>query len=82
MGFAVWNDLFKDLAASWREAWNAGTVIVVDESMVAWEGATSAHITIIIRKPTPEGFMFKTAACASSNIIVNLEAVEGAEIDR
>jgi hypothetical protein len=50
--------------------------------MVAWEGATSAHITIIIRKPTPEGFMFKTAACASSNIIVNLEAVEGAEIDR
>ena len=39
MGFAVWNTL-KELAECWHEAWNAGTIIVVDESMVAWEGAT------------------------------------------
>jgi hypothetical protein len=56
--------------------------VVVDESMVAWEGATSAHLTLIPRKPTPLGFMFKTACCASSNVMVNIEAVEGQEIDR
>lgn len=82
VGFKVWNPVFEELSACWREAWNAGTILVIDESMVAWEGATSAHLTLIPRKPTPLGFMFKTLGCASSNILVNLEAVEGAEIDR
>lgn len=50
--------------------------------MVAWEGATSAHLTLIPRKPTPLGFMFKTACDAASKILLNLEAVEGATIDQ
>jgi hypothetical protein len=82
MGFDQWNSLFEELGALWRLAWNCGTIIVVDESMVAWEGATSAHLTLMPRKPTPLGFCFKTACDASSNVMVNMEAVEGAEIDR
>lgn len=50
--------------------------------MAAWEGATVAHLTLIPRKPTPLGFMFKVVCCASSKIMLFFEPVEGKLVDR
>lgn len=67
---------------AWRNAWVPGSVLVCDESMAAWEGATQAHLTLIPRKPTPLGFMFKVMNDASSRIMLDFEAVEGKAIDQ
>lgn len=80
-GFAQFQEVFKLLLEAWRNAWQPGSVLVCDESMAAWEGATKAHLTLIPRKPTPLGFMFKTMACASSRVLLFFEPVEGKEID-
>ncbi len=82
VGFKTWNPVFEDLTKQWRKVWHAGSVIVCDESMIGWEGATSAHLVKIMRKPTSVGFMYKTAACATSYVLLNFEAMEGADIDR
>jgi hypothetical protein len=46
-----WYDL---LAAYWHSSYKAGTILVVDESMVFWTGQ-GVHLTYLPRKPTPVG---------------------------
>jgi hypothetical protein len=81
-GFSKFYEVFKFLNDAWRDSWQPGTILVCDESMAAWEGATLAHLTLIPRKPTPLGFMFKVTCCASSKIMIFFEPVEGKMIDR
>jgi hypothetical protein len=63
----------------WRSAWRPGTILVPDESMVQWVGGGAPHLTLIPRKPTPLGLMFKTVCCAETGILLNAELQECAE---
>lgn len=81
-GFAKFYEVFKFLNDAWYNAWQPGSILVCDESMAAWEGATQAHLTLIPRKPTPLGFMFKVTCCASSKVLIFFEPVEGKLVDR
>lgn len=63
----------------WRSAWRAGTILVPDESMVQWVGGGAPHLTLIPRKPTPLGMMFKTVCCGETGILLNAELQECAE---
>jgi hypothetical protein len=36
----------------WQELFVPGTVLVADETMVGWTGATNIHITYLPNKPT------------------------------
>jgi len=65
----------------WKAAWEPGTHLVVDETMVMWTGLGAAHLTYIPRKPSPLGIMMKVACCADSGVLVHAELVEGAEVD-
>ena len=40
---------------AWNEHWEPGDVLVADESMLSWAGASEAHISYIPRKPNPLG---------------------------
>ena len=71
----------EQLFKHWREAWNAGDYLVVDESMVFWTGLGDLHITYLPRKPTPFGIMLKTACCAASKVMLAAEVVEGKVVD-
>ena len=75
----VWFDMCR---RQWQEAYNPGTYIVADESMVFWVGTGSAHLTYIPRKPTPLGIMLKTVVDQSSGALINAEIVESAECMR
>lgn len=63
----------------WRKAWQAGTILVPDESMVQWVGGGAPHLTLIPRKPTPLGIMFKTVCCGATGVLLNAELQECAE---
>ena len=65
----------------WQAAWTPGNVIVPDESMIFWTGTGEVHINYIPRKPTPYGIEMKTLACASARIVLQMEMVEGRELD-
>ncbi|NBX97284.1 hypothetical protein EBQ81_00260, partial [bacterium] len=65
----------------WKTSWEAGTYLVVDETMVAWSGTGTAHLTYIPRKPSPLGIMVKVTCCGSSGVLLHAELVEGAVVD-
>lgn len=47
--------------------------------MVQWVGGGAPHLTLIPRKPTPLGIMFKTVCCGSTGVLLNAELQECAE---
>ena len=49
--------------------------------MVQWEGVSSAHITVILRKPTPLGFEIRTLVCGLSGVLLMMELCEGKDIE-
>ena len=64
---------------TWQAAFNAGTVMVCDESMLMWVGTGDVHLTYIPRKPTPLGIMLKTCCDGNTGILLNAELVEPAK---
>lgn len=72
---------YNILAEYWRENYKAGSIIVVDETMVFWTGQ-GVHLTYLPRKPTPVGVMLKTICDASSRVLLGWEFCEGKEADR
>jgi hypothetical protein len=73
-----WYDL---LAAYWRSSYKAGTILVVDETMVFWTGQ-EVHLTDLPRKPTPLGVMLKTICDGASGVFLGWEFTEGKYIDQ
>ena len=73
-----WLHAYND---QWKTSWEAGTYLVVDETMVAWSGTGTAHLTYIPRKPSPLGIMVKVTCCGSSGVLLHAELVEGAVVD-
>jgi hypothetical protein len=78
--------LIREFNARRRQVISPGEFVCIDESMVPWEGADSAHrkhgapyVTKIIRKPTPVGIEIKNAACSQSGVMLALEVQEGKE---
>lgn len=65
-----------------RAAWEPGTYVTVDETMVFWTGLGEAHLTYMPRKPSPLGVMFKVCNDSVSGVLLHMELVEGAEVDR
>jgi len=65
----------------WNLAYSAGTVLVVDESMVPWAGLGEMHITYMKRKPVQLGVQLKVVVDASSRVCLGAELVEGVEAD-
>lgn len=80
--FAV-NPLFDAFNRCRRGLITVGRTVVVDESMIHWEGKERAwtqvrdnapgHTTKIPRKPTSSGFEIKNLACAQTGILLALE---------
>ncbi len=66
---------------AWMEAWSAGNVLTVDESMIFWTGTGEIHVTYIPRKPTPYGIELKGVACADGRILLFVEVCEGKVAD-
>ena len=67
------------------EQWNShstpGDVLCADESMMAWAGANEAHISFLPRKPHPLSIQLKTICDARSGIWLDINHVEGKDID-
>lgn len=82
VGFNDMMPLLEACNKAWQAGWDPATVLVIDETMVAWSGASTGHLTFLPRKPTPLGFMLKTLVCGESCIMVHMELCEGKEIDR
>lgn len=68
--------------AQFKAAWEPGTYLTVDETMVFWTGLGPVHLTYIPRKPSPLGVMFKVTCCGETGILLHAELVEGAAVDR
>ena len=49
--------------------------------MVFWQGTGEVHITFQPRKPTSYGIELKALACGDAHIVLNVELVEGKEVD-
>jgi hypothetical protein len=73
--------MLEEAVETWLGAWTAGNIITIDESMIHWTGTGEIHVTYLPRKPTPYGIELKVAACASSQILLAAEIVEGKEVD-
>ena len=68
---------FVDLCnAKWKQAWRAGTMLTVDETMIGYTGAGMQHQTYLPRKPIPQGFMFKTCTDTFSRVLLHAEIGE------
>jgi hypothetical protein len=65
-----------DLQQHWQEVYVPGSLLVVDETMVGWTGATNVHITVLPNKPTDKGVCLKSACDAHTRVMVSFEFVE------
>jgi len=65
-----------EVQQAWQEVFVPGAVMVVDETMVGWAGATNIHITNLPNKPTIKGVCLKTLCGASTGVMVATEFVE------
>jgi hypothetical protein len=74
-------NLVKVCCDTWQNAWSPGEYLTVDEHMVFWTGTGEMHITYLPRKPTPYGVEIKSACCGMSNVVLNLDLVEGKHLD-
>lgn len=73
------DELLELCQKKWREAWQPGTYLVADETMVFWVGA-APHLTYLPRKPTPLGIMLKTLVCAITGILLVAEIDKGKSV--
>lgn len=69
-----------ECCTKWRDAWNPGTYMILDESMIFWVGTGDVHLTLIPRKPTPLGIMLKTIVCGHSGVLLGAEICEAADV--
>ena len=65
----------------WKSHWTPGDVLCAEESMTAWAGASEVHISYLPRKPHPLGIQLKTICDARSGIWLDIDPVEGKDID-
>jgi hypothetical protein len=63
-----------DLRHAWQEL-DPGIVLVADETMVGWTGATNIHITMLPNKPTSRGVRKKTM-CSAWTRVMGFDFVE------
>jgi hypothetical protein len=68
---------FDEVQHVWQEEFVPGAVIVADETMVGWTGATNVHITILHTNSTSKGACLKTMCDASTRVMIAMEFVEG-----
>ena len=66
---ALRNAFYEAVTASW--------LLVLDESMVQWQGRGMPGLMVILRKPTPIGLELHTLCCALSGILIFFEVYEG-----
>jgi hypothetical protein len=65
-----------ELQQRWQEVYIPGSLLVVDETMVGWTGATNAHIAVLTNNSTDIGVWLKTACDAHRRVMVPFEFVE------
>jgi hypothetical protein len=65
-----------DLRQHWQEIFAPGSILVVDETMIGWTGATNIHITVLPNKPVPKGVCLKTLVDGHTRVMLNFEFVE------
>jgi len=68
-----------ELQAHWQEVYVPGSLLVADETMVGWKGATNIHITTLPNKPTSKGVCLKTLVDGHTRVMMALEFVESKE---
>ena len=51
--------------------------MLLDESMVRWEGAGMPGLMVVLRKPTPIGLELHTLCCALCGVLIWFEVYEG-----
>lgn len=67
------------LRDAFSKAVTASWLIVMDESMVQWQGRGMPGLMVILRKPTPIGLELHTLCDAMSGILLWFEVYEGKE---
>jgi hypothetical protein len=60
----------------WQDIYNAGSIVMVDETMVGWTAESNVHITRLQSKPTERGVCLKTAADGLSKVMLSFELLE------
>jgi hypothetical protein len=65
-----------ELRQHWQELFTPGSVLVADETMIGWTGATDIHLTVLPNKPVPKGVCLKTIVDAHTRVMINFEFVE------
>ena len=60
----------------WRDVFNPGTTLLVDETMIPWQGESFAFTVYLPNKPHPNGFCLKVLCDARSRVLLSLEWVE------
>ena len=80
------NDPFKPTRRFWDHlrcaffyAVSTSWLLIVDESMVQWQGRGMPGLMVVLRKPTPIGLELHTLCCALCGILVWFEVYEGKE---
>jgi hypothetical protein len=68
-----------ELQAHRQEVYVPGSILVADETMVGWKGATNIHITVLSNKPTGKGVCLKTLVDGHTRVMTALEFVESKE---
>jgi hypothetical protein len=73
----LWVWRFADgLRQHWQEMVSPGSILVADERMIGWTGATNIHITVLPNKPVPKGVCLKTLVDGHTRVMLNCEFVE------
>ena len=83
-GTSATNDPFYPVRYFWeslREAFfgavSCSWLMVLDESMVRWEGRGMPGLMVLLRKPTPIGLELHTLCCALCGVLLWFEVYEG-----
>jgi hypothetical protein len=63
----------------WQEEFVPGSVVVADETMVGWTGATNIHLKKLPNKPKSIGVCLKTPCDSQNRVMCSLEFAESAE---
>jgi hypothetical protein len=62
--------------AHWQDNYQAGSIVVVDETMAGWTADSNVHITRLPNKPTDRGVCLKTAADGLGKVMLSFELLE------
>uniref|UniRef100_A0A7S3AX02 PiggyBac transposable element-derived protein domain-containing protein n=1 Tax=Haptolina ericina TaxID=156174 RepID=A0A7S3AX02_9EUKA len=77
--FQLTRRFWDALRDAFYQAVTASWLLVLDESMVQWQGRGMPGLMVILRKPTPIGLELHTLCCALCGILVWFEVYEGKE---